>query len=115
MFNSNNESKGIMYLKRVGYAAAAITAIATLSFSVDGRYQKAAAAEEKFQQIAEVSDQTHYAQNLKREEGDIRTQITLIQLELTFMEQQQIADQARKVWLTEQLKVLLNLLSELQR
>lgn len=116
MSNDNEDgSKAITYLKRAGYVAAAITAIAVLGFNVDGRYQKADAAKYEISKLTKVSDQTHYAQNLKREEGDIRTQINLIQLELQFMAAQQTADEARRQMLSAQLTVLLTRLAELQK
>ena len=113
--DNKDGSMAITYLRRVGYVAAAITAITILGFSVDGRYQKAEASDLAMARITEASDSTHYAQNLKREEGDIRTQINLIQLELQFMEAQEAANDARKQMLSAQLTVLLTRLAELQK
>lgn len=99
------------WVVRIGAVCAALTAIVVFAANVDSRYQKAEASE-RLVMAQQVAD---YAQDVKREEGDLRTQINLIQLELQFIAKQAIADEARKTMLLAQLSVLLTRLTELQK
>ena len=75
---SDKEKKTwVLYLQRAGYVAAALTAIATLSFGVDGRYQKAEAADEQVL----AAQQAYVELATDREEGDVDNQIEIILVE----------------------------------
>ena len=75
------EKAWVTYLKRAGYVAAALTALATVGFSVDGRYQKAEAAD--VQVLAQIELVSREAES--RETGDVDNQIEIIQLELKYV------------------------------
>ncbi len=108
------ERAWITYFKRAGYVAAALTALATVGFSVDGRYQKAEAAD--VQVLAQIELVSREAES--RETGDVDNQIEIIQLELKYLANKSdrtLDDAAREGMLRAKFTVLLARQLELQK
>lgn len=104
----------VTWLQRAGIVAAALTAIATLSFGVDGRYQKAEAADE---QVLEMQQQVAGLAS-DREEGDVDNQIEIILVELKYLNaktEKNSDDELRIDMLKRKLTILLTRQTELQK
>lgn len=109
MTNSKEKKTWVTYLQRAGYVAAALVSIGSLIYGTANYFQSAEAADTAHKAFEEQLVASDYKANKDREEGDLRTQLELIDLKLEHEE-----DQNKRELLLQQRQIILNRLQQLQ-
>ena len=99
-------------------AVAACIPIVGGMFALDARYMKSVDANTVHQALTTQAGDKHYHQDKTREEGDLRTQLALINLEIEFLSNKtdrSATDENRLELLKQQRGIILERLGELKQ